>query len=225
MAPADRPSVKKPLGELLDAERRVHALIDQIAAMPAAEVVTAVTAAVASARAKKTEHDRVVDLCALARLLGRVGGARAADALVDLLGSDEPEVRFAAGDVLTDVGHDRWKELALAVERALDALPKGNPALAELPYVLAEIPEPGATKLVHRFLAHADPEAVAAAIEISADLGDASAVPLLAKLENDKRMVMPDDETADDDDESGSVTIGELATEARILLESVAEGD
>jgi HEAT repeat protein len=224
MAPADRSGVEKHLGELLEAERRVQALLEEIAAMPADRVIAAVTGAISRARARSSQEERVVDLCALARLLGRVGGPRATDALVDLLGSDEPEVRYAAGDVLTDVGHDRWKELALAVERAIDSLPAGNPALAELPYVLAEIPEPGATKLLHRFLGHADPEAVAAAIEISADLGDDSAVPLLTKLENDKRMVMPDDETSADD-EAGSMTIGELATEARILLESAAEGD
>lgn len=212
------------MAELLEAERRANALLDEIAALPADGVIEAVTAAISRGRARSSEQERVVDLSTLARLLGRIGGPRAADALVDLLGSEEPEVRYAAGDVLTDVGHDRWKELALAVERAIGTVPTGNAALAELPYVLAEIPEPGATKLLHRFLAHEDPEAVAAAIEILADLGDTSALTLLKKLEKDKRMVSPDDETVEDD-ERGSITIGELATEARILLESVEEGD
>jgi HEAT repeat protein len=224
MAPADdRSSVQKLLGDLLEAERRAHALAERIAAVPADRAVDAIAAAVAQSRKLPNEAERIVDLCALGKLLGRLGGASATDLLVDLLGSDEPEVRYTAGDVLTDVGHDRWKELALAVERALESLPVGNPALSELPYVLAEIPEAGATKLLHKFLGHADPEAVAAAIEIAADLGDGSAVALLAKLEGDRRFVAPDDETQDD--ESGPLTIGELAAEARAVLESVPEGD
>lgn len=223
MASHDRSGVEKLVRELVEAERLVHRLLEEIGSMPEADVTAAVGAAISRGRAAKNADDRVVDLSALARLLGRVGGPRAADALIDLLGSDEPEVRYAAGEVLTDVGHDRWKDLALAVERALGTLPAGNPALSELPYVLAEIPDPGATKLLHRFLGHADPDAVAAAIEISVDIGDTSAISLLAALAGDRRLVTTDDETTND--EHGSMTVGELATEARTLLESAAEGD
>jgi HEAT repeat protein len=96
-------------------------------------------------------------------------------------------------------------------------LPAGSPALSELPYLIAEIPEPGAAKLLARFLRHADPEAVAAAIEALVEVGDPSVAPLLVPLEKDTRSVQVDD----DEGEEGKVTIGELAAEARALLREI----
>ena len=101
-------------------------------------------------------------------------------------------------------------------ERALVRLPKGSPALSELPYMLAEVPEPGALKLLGQFLKHADPEAVAAAIEALVEVGDPGAAPMLAHLERDTRQVQMDGEDGVEGD--GPVSIGDLATEARHLL-------
>jgi hypothetical protein len=63
-------------------------------------------------------------------------------------------------------------------------------------------------------LQHADGEAVAAAIESLAELGDPSAAPLLVPLERDKRQV----QIEDDEGLEGKVSIGELAKEAREML-------
>jgi HEAT repeat protein len=93
-------------------------------------------------------------------------------------------------------------------------MPEGSPAMAELPYLLVDVPEPGALKLLARFLQHRDPDAVAAAIEALVELGDPSAVPLLDKLQTDSRRVQLEDEGGTE----GDASIGELAVEARGLL-------
>ena len=97
--------------------------------------------------------------------------------------------------------------------RALDRLPAGSPALSEVPYLLAEVAEPGCLKLLGKFLHHKDPEAVAAAIEALVELADPSAAPMLAPLVRDTRQVQIDDEG-----EVGHVSIGALAEEAGELL-------
>ncbi len=104
--------------------------------------------------------------------------------------------------------------MALGVERALDRLPDGNPAFSELPYLLADIPEPGVLKLLARFLAHRDPDAVAAAIEAVVEIGDPAALPLLDPLLTDPRKI----QLEDDGGTEGDATIAELVAEARTLL-------
>ena len=73
-------------------------------------------------------------------------------------------------------------------------------------------------KLLGRFLKHADADAVAAAIEALAELGDPAAIPLLAPLEKDPRQVQLDEE----DGEGERVGLGDLAFEAREILEEMA---
>jgi HEAT repeat protein len=141
-------------------------------------------------------------------------GPRIVDLLIDILGCDEPEARQAAGEALSGLAWDRFKEVALGVERALDRLPEGSLALSELPYLLAELPEPGAVKLVARFLAHRDADAVAAAVEALAETGDPAALPLLDPLVADTRKVQLEDEGGT----QGQATIAELVAEARALL-------
>ena len=145
-------------------------------------------------------------------------GAAVVDLLINILGCDEPEARRAAGEALAGLAWDRFKEVALGVERALDRLPDGTPALSELPYLLAELPEPGAMKLLARFLAHRDPDAVAAAVEALVEAGDVSAIAILKPLENDARKVQLEDETGT----LGEATIGELVAEALSLLGKAA---
>jgi HEAT repeat protein len=166
------------------------------------------------AMANDDEDERAIRLVRVAAVLGELDGPMAIDLLVDILGCEDPEPRHAAGVALEDVAYDRFKEVALGVERALERLPVGHLALAELPYLLADIPEGGAAKLLGRFLTHKDPEAVAGAIEAFVEMGDPSAASLLAPLEKDARTV----QLEDDEGEDGQVTIGELATEARELL-------
>src|SRR6185369_12900186 len=109
-----------------------------------------------------------------------------------------------------------FKEVAGGVERALKRLPVGSPALPELPYILAEVPEPGVVRLLGQFLAHKDPDAVAAAIEALAEIGDPAAIKLLEPLAHDERTV----ELAEDgSDATSEASIGELASEAIELLQ------
>src|SRR5205085_5458536 len=100
-----------------------------------------------------------------------------------------PEGRVSAGEALESLAFERFKEVALGIERALGRLSKGSPALTELPFLLAEVGEPGCTKLLGRFLKHEDPEAVAAAIEAMAELGDPAATPFLASLQEHSRQL------------------------------------
>src|SRR5262249_45903420 len=117
-----------------------------------------------------------------------------------------------AGEALEELAFDRFKEVALGIERALARLPSGSPALSELPYLLAEVGEPGCLKLLGRFLGHADADAVASAVEALVELGDPRAAHLLAPLEKDARQVQLSEEDGE------RVAIGDLAMEARQLL-------
>jgi HEAT repeat protein len=146
--------------------------------------------------------ERLADLCA------QVPGPAMADALIRILGADDPAVRVTAGEAILDVGYERYAEIARAIERALDADTRG-PAMTELPYVLAEIGEPSALPLIRRFLASPDAEIVAAGIEALASLGDPSALSALEGLRGDTRLV-----DAAEVDDAGSVSIGELAEAA-----------
>ncbi|MCA9618983.1 MAG: HEAT repeat domain-containing protein, partial [Myxococcales bacterium] len=104
--------------------------------------------------------------------------------------------------------------------RALGRLGVGSNALVELPYLLTEIPEPGVVTLLAKFLAHDDPDGVAAAIEALVEVGDPSAVGALEKLRDDKRKTRLGDE---EELEGGDVTVGELAEEAIQLLQAMEE--
>lgn len=204
--------------ELFEAERTSRRLqVELLRAAPDA-LVSALRAEVKAAISSNDSQELAVRAVCLSPLLADMPGPIAADLLIDMLGSEEPEARHAAGEALESAAFDRFKEVALAVERALERLPSGNPALTELPYLLAEVGEPGCTKLLGRFLTHKDADAVAAAIEAAVELGDPSLRAQLKALEKDGRQV-----DLEEDSDEGRVTIGELATEARELIERMAE--
>ena len=205
------------IADLYAAERSVRELHGRIGAARPADRIAALAVATADALKLEDEEEASARLVRLAALLGDLEGPQAADMLIDILGADSLEARQAAGEALEDVAFDRFKELALAVERALDRLPPGHVALTELPFLLSEVPEPGVRRLLGRFLGHRDPEAVAATIEAIVDHGDIGAADLLVPLEHDTRQVEMEDEEGD----GGRVTIGELATEARSVLAEV----
>jgi HEAT repeat protein len=205
------------LGALFDAERASRDAHDDLARIgqeDPAKLLPAVERACHEALALDDEDEASLRLKSLAELLGELDGARVVDLLIDILGCEEAEARRAAGEALSGLAFDRFKDVALGVERALARLPEGNPALAELPYLLAEVPEPGVTKLLSRFLAHRDPDAVASAIEALVEIGDPSALPLLEPLAKDARRVDLEDEGGTE----GDASIGELVSEALSLL-------
>ncbi len=213
------PALSRALPALFDAERDVRRLHAEVVKSDHAVLVPELASAVSAAIRLEDEDEMALRLVRLSALLGELEGPIAVDLLIDILGCDEPEGRHAAGEALQELAYDRFKEVALGVERALSRVPEGNLALSELPYLLAEVPEPGVRKLLARFLAHKDPEAVAAAIEALVESGDDGSAGLLAPLEQDTREV----QLEDGEGEEGRVTLGELASEARKLLLAMSE--
>ncbi len=203
------------LASLFEAERTVRRLHAELLRGDHAALAAALERAAKEAAGLPDAPEANVRLVRVAELLAEVEGARSVDVLVDIMGSDHPEARLSAGEALEERGYSRFKELALGVERALERLPPSSPALVELPYLLAEIPEPGVMKLLGMFLKQKEPGPVAAAIEALVEVGDPAAKRLLEPLCADERHVSMEDEGGDE----GHVAIGELATEAVEMLE------
>ncbi|MDC0679351.1 MULTISPECIES: HEAT repeat domain-containing protein [Sorangium] len=212
----NRQAIETTLNKLFDAERTARRLHEDLTATPGDGLLDVLTDAIAAATRENDEDEAALRLVRIASLLGEHEGPRALDALIDVLASEHPEARQAAGEEIETLAYDRFKEVAQAIERALKRLPVGSSALPELPYLIAEVPEPGVPKLLSQFLSHKDPDAVAAAIETLVEIGDPAHAPLIQPLLDDKRTV----ELADDggDDATSEVTIGELAEEALSLL-------
>ena len=205
------------LDELFGAERAVRKIHAELLREDRAALVAAAKNATREALALGDKAEANLRLVRVGELLAEVEGDESADLLVDILDGGEAEARMTAGEALEERGYSRFKELALAVERAIARLPKGSPAHHELPYLLAELPEPGVLKLLARFLALEDAEAVAAAIEAIVEVGDPAAGKLLAPLSTDKRVV----DLADGAGDEAKVTVGELAKEAIDVLRRV----
>ena len=212
-------SLADTLQQLFDAERTVRAVHDDLAASDPGPLLEAIAAAVSTAKKERREEEAGLRFVRLSALLAEQTGDRAVDLLIDILGCDVGEGRYAAGEALTELAFDRFKEVALGVERALTRLPANSPALVELPFVLVEVPEPGVAKLLELFLSHQNAEVVAAAIEAAAEVGDPAIARALEKLTKDPRLVSMDD----DEGESAEVPLGKLASEALELL--VGSGD
>ena len=211
---ADRAAVAKALADVFRLEKQSDDLRLEIASTPQDVALDAIASAMASA-GTKNDALQILEMSTLAGILAHMRGGRVVDLLIDILGSEAPEVRHAAGTALEELAFERWKDVALGVERALSRLPDGSPALRELPYVLIEVPEPGVAKLLQKFFAHPDAEVVAAGIEASVEIGDPAALKAISPLESDPRTVEVE---GDGDDTPALVTIGELAREARALL-------
>jgi HEAT repeat protein len=213
-------TIAQTLQALFDAERTARAHHASLRSERDSDLMPELRAAVRAALAleEEDEDEATVRLVRLALLLGDLEGAEVVDLLIDVLGGASPEARIASGEALEGLAFDRFKEVALGIERALGRLPKGSPALSELPFLLAEVGEPGCARLLGRFLQNEDAEVVASAIEAMAELGDPASIPLLAKLERDGRHVQ-----LEDDEGSERVSIADLANEAREILEEMAE--
>jgi HEAT repeat protein len=209
----------KTLLDLFEAERRVRKLHAEISDGPGDAVLEAVERATATALEERDEDEATLRLERLAMILGELEGPRAVDLLIDVLGAPQPDVRTIAGEQLEGLAYDRFKEVARGVERALKRLPTGSPALPELPYILAEVPEPGVLKLLEMFLKHEDPDAVAAAIEVGVEIGDPAILKSLEPLKSDKRVV----EMSDENDEATEITIAELVADALSIFEGADE--
>jgi hypothetical protein len=206
----------KTLADLFEAERKVRKLHDQLSDASAADHFATLERALKAAQTEADEEEASMRLERIALLLGEQEGPKAVDMLIDVLACDFPDARLVAAEQLEGLAFDRFKEVAQGIERALKRLAVGSPALPELPYVLAEVPEPGVSKLLEKFLAHEDADAVAAAIEVAVELGDAGLADAINELAGDMRTV----EVADDQDEPTEVTIADLVDDALEILKA-----
>jgi len=211
----DPKSLNQSLTSLFDAEREMRRSHEALLTGDRASLVQMLRAATSEALAMGDTPEATLRLVRLADLLGEIEGPEAVDHLIDILGGKSAEGRGVAGESLLHIAFDRFKEVALGIERALARLPVDSPALTELPYLVAEVGEPGCVKLLGKFLSHAEANVVSSGIEALAEMGDPAGIPLLSPLERDSRQV-----DLEDEDGEGRVSIGELAHEAKeILLE------
>jgi len=209
------------LEALFDAERAAREAQQELADGDLSEVVPVLEQATREALALEAEDEdeSSLRLVRIAGVLGDLEGARVVDLLIDIRGAADAETRQAAGVALSGLAFDRFKDVAIGIERALTRIPSGSPALSELPYLLIEIPEPGVNRLLARFLAHGSADAVAAAVEAIVEIGDPSALPLLEPLSGDPRRVQLEDENG----QEGDASIGELVAEAQAILGGAAK--
>ena len=209
--------IESRIEKLQRAEEEVRRLQDELidgASTARAATIEAHREAVLEGLGHGEGPEAAAALVPIAEVLGELDGPEVCDLMIDLLGSDEPEVRFTAGRALQDLAFDRFKEVAEATERAIKRLARDNEALRELPYVVAEVGEPGVPKILRGYLAHADADVVAAAIEALAALGDPSAIAELKKLVRDPRTVQ-----LDDSDGETQSSLGVLAQEAIDMID------
>jgi hypothetical protein len=111
------------LNALFDAERSARKLQDELADAPADAVLAVLTDAIVAANKEPQEEEGSLRLVRIAAVLGSLEGPRAVDGLIDVLASEWPEARAAAGEELEAIAYDRFKEVAQGVERALKRLP------------------------------------------------------------------------------------------------------
>jgi HEAT repeat protein len=203
-------TIQQKLTAVFDADRALRRAEAALLEAAPAEVEATLASAVDEALGLADREEAVMRLVRLADLCAQLPGPRMVDALLAILGDEDEGARAAAGEALLDVGYERYKELALGLERLL-ASGKRSLALEEAPWIVAEIGETGALKLLARFLEHADAEVCASTIEALVSLGDPEAARLLRPLVGDTREVVVEDA---DEESSVRTTVGELATEA-----------
>ncbi len=203
-------SAQEHLESIVDAERALRAAEAKLMAEPPEAIEATLSAAVAEARELSDRPEACLRLERLADLCAQLPGPAMADALIAILDAPEPQVRVVAGEALLDVAYDYYAEVARAIERALDEGAAVR-ALSELPFLLVEVGEPSAPKLLKRFLQHPSGQVVAAAIEAAVELADPALAPALAALAGDTR-------DASLDEFEGPITVGDLAEHARQAL-------
>lgn len=207
-------ALREVLSQLFKADLEAREHHAALVSAPVEELLPVLRAEIAGARGGR-EEDVAPRLVRIASVLADLEGPAVVDLLVDIANGPSAEARVVAAEALVELGFDRFKEVAQGIERAFERLPAGSPALTELPFVVAEIGEPGGVRVISKLLAHEDAEAVACAIEALSEMGDPSAASALAKLERDTRMV--------EIEEGGErVSIGDLALEARTMLDELA---
>lgn len=200
-------SVRTNLDRIFNALREARDAEKELLEEPSKALVDTLVGAVDEALDHEDPDESELQLRCLVDLCAQVPGPRMADAIIEILDHPDPQIRVEAGEALLDVAYERFKEVARAVERVLDADHEGL-SMQELPFVLTEVRDPDPIPLISRFLAHPRPTVVAAAVEAIAAYGDPIAAKHLEALLDDER-----EATLEDVDE-GPTQIRELAAAA-----------
>ena len=217
MANNDRIDIEPTLEAIFGAERSLRLQTRTLLGAPHGALLGKIRSAY-DAAAALDEEERALRLVCLTRILRSVPGPGAIDLLIDILSNDSEEARQGAGLVLEDVACDRLGEVRKGIERAIKRLPVGNVALCELPFVILGLGDADIYAMLRPFLAHADPEAVAAAIEAYVEYGDPGAIELIEVLRDDGRPVQIEDESTGDTEQ---MTVGDLAVDAIDALREI----
>jgi HEAT repeat protein len=215
--PLTTADLESKIDRLRRAEEEVRRLQDELiddAAADRAKTIAALKEAVAEGLGEGDGVEAAIALVPIVEVLAELDGPDVCDLLVDAMGSDDPETRHTAGKALEDLAFERYKEVAQAIERAVERLPATHHALRELPFTLAEVGEPGMPRALRGYLAHKEGDVVAGAIEALAMAGDPAAIGELRKLVKDPRTVV----LTDEGEGAEQVSIGMLASEAVALL-------
>ncbi|MBL8605907.1 MAG: hypothetical protein JNL38_01245, partial [Myxococcales bacterium] len=93
-------TISDRLGRLFEAERTVRALHAELAKEDRAALVAELAAQKGAALDAPDPREAELRLVRIAELCGEIEGPAAVDLLLDILGTDHPEARVVAGEVL-----------------------------------------------------------------------------------------------------------------------------
>lgn len=200
---------RQVLSEIATLDEKIAELRDRFEGCPADERLAVLDEVFSGLLASTGEADppplalgRCVDL--IERLVDESAG----ELLARGLGHANPDIRLLCGEMLVMLADDGGTALLRgAVETALAGT---APLAEEMPFVLAEVEDPEAPRIIERFLEHSDAEVVAAAIEALIELGDPASLPAIERLVDDKRAISVGDEAP----EEGGWALGQLAQDA-----------
>jgi HEAT repeat protein len=213
----------KHLSELIEANKRLHRARDAFfSSGDNKSRARAVSHEVDRALAAEPSVDAGLRLMLLSDLLVEIPGQESVQCLLRILGHEDPGIRVSAGEALVEVLSDRWGEASRVVETAVDRTLTID-ALRELPFVLAEVGEPSASKIIAKLLSHEDADVVASAIEALVELGDRSQLEAIRRLVDDPRPLSAEDEDEGDEEASAGATLGDLAADAVEVLSQAPE--
>ena len=201
-------SAKEIINEIVGLDKKISDLMDRFEDLPVEERITALSTMCDEARKSTGEQDRVPML--LVRATDMVCTLEKDAALILSKGLEHPnmDIRQLSGEALLAIGDGDVAEILPAVDHAIEA---GGHAAQEMPFILALVDDTDVSGQIVRFLDLDDTDAVVAAIEALAELGDPDTIPALSKLVDDKRAVTIEGE---DDENLLDWTVGKLAAEA-----------
>jgi HEAT repeat protein len=209
-------TAKKLLADIIDFDTKISELRDAFEARDEAEQVKALEELLGRELAAAGDEDPVSIALVRASDMVIPLEERGAKLLARGLSHANPDVRRLVGEALLAIAEEGLAKIRPAIDFALGA---GCPAAEEMPFLLAMTEDPDTSKTIAEFLKNSDADAVAAAIEALADVGDAAAVPALRALVDDKRVVAVEGEG----EESHEWTLGDLAAEAIEMIEEEEE--